>query len=232
MTAIADLAGIERAAYRDTQQDGLTEVVIGVFLFIVALATGRPAFYWTYLVGILVLGRGLKWLKTRYTYERIGFAEMPDEDPSTLRWGVLSWVLGVLGTMVAALAISGDLANNLAWRQWSPALAGFLFMGGFLYAASRSGLARQYVYAAISPALGLLLSTQTFSEPYEGVRVWALVMALMLLATGGLVFWRFLRNNPVIDGRAPDTDTSMVSEADEGVGDDADGASGSRPADA
>ena len=131
---------------------------------------------------------------------------MPDEDPSTLRWGVLSWVLGVLGTMVAALAISGDLTNNLAWRQWSPALAGFLFMGGFLYAASRSGLARQYVYAAVSPALGLLLSTQAFEEPYGGVRVWALVMALLLLGGGGLVFWKFLRDHPVVEGRAPNAE--------------------------
>ncbi|MGD8331207.1 MAG: hypothetical protein PVJ49_17385, partial [Acidobacteriota bacterium] len=126
MAAAADLSSIERITYRDTQQDGLTEIVIGVFLFIVALATGRPAFYWTYLVGILVLGRGLRWLKARYTYTRVGFAELPDEDPSSFKWGVLSWVLGVFGVAIVALAISGDLTNNLAWRQWSPALAGFL----------------------------------------------------------------------------------------------------------
>lgn len=219
MAATADLSEIERVAYRDTQQDGLTEIVTGVFLFIVAIATGRPPFYWMYVAGILVLGRGLRWLKARYTYERVGFVELPGEDPSKLRRGILSWVLGVFGVMVVALAISGDLTNNLAWRQWAPALAGFLFMGGFLYAASRSGLLRQYLYAALAPVLGLLLSTRTFVEPYGGVRVWALVMALVLLAGGGIVFWRFLRANPIIDARSPGDDPS-------GVGHDVEAGSG------
>lgn len=222
MAATADLSEIERVAYRDTQQDGLTEIVTGVFLFIVAVATGRPPFYWMYLAGILVLGRGLRWLKARYTYQRVGYVELPGEDPSALRRGILSWVLGVFGVMVAALAISGDLTNNLAWRQWSPALAGFLFMGGFLYAASRSGLLRQYFYAALAPALGVLLATRTFAEPYGGVRVWALVMALVLLAGGGMVFRRFLRTHPVIDARSPDDDPS-------GAGNRIDAAGGAQP---
>jgi len=207
MAATADLSSVARAAYRDTQQDGLTELVTGFFLFVVALATGRPPFYWTYLAGLFMLGRGLRWLKARYTYPRIGFAEMPDEDPSAFKWGVLSWVLGVFGVTIVGLAISGDLTNNLAWRQWSPALAGFLFMGGFLYAASRSGLTRQYAYAVASPTLGLLLATQMRPEGYQGVRVWALCMALLLLAGGGMVFRRFLRDNPVIGDVAPGTES-------------------------
>jgi len=204
MAATADLSSIERIAFRDTQQDGLTEVVTGVFLFIVAVATGRPALYWMYLAGILVLGRGLKWLKARFTYPRVGYVELPGEEPAELRRGILSWVLAVLGVTLVVLAISGDLTSSLAWRRWSPALAGFLFMGGFLYSASRSGLARQYVYALLAPALGLLLATQTFAEPYGGVRVWALVMALVLLASGGTVFRRFLRDTPIVEARDPD----------------------------
>jgi hypothetical protein len=200
LTATANLDDIRRAAHRDTQQDGLTEIVTGVFLFIVALATGRPPFYWTYLVGILVLGRGLRWLKARYTYPRIGFVELVNDSPREVGRGVLSWILAVVGVMVVALAISGDLTDNLAWRRWSPALAGALFMGGFLYAASRSGLTRQYLQAMASLALGLLLSTRPFTEPYEGVRLWALLMAMLLLACGALVLRRFVRQNPVVGG--------------------------------
>ena len=35
---------VRRSAERETYDDGLMEIVIGVLLFIVALATGRPAF--------------------------------------------------------------------------------------------------------------------------------------------------------------------------------------------
>ncbi len=204
MSATADLAALERTAYRDTLQDGLTEIAMGVLLFTVALAYGRPAFVWTYLVGIFMLGPGVKRLKARYTYPRIGYAELPDEDPRELGRGILSWVLVVVGVMVVALLIAGDLTNNLTWRQWSPALAGFVSMGGFLYAASRSGLARYYVYVIASPALGVLLSLQRFAAPYQNIRIWALVMSLMTLSTGGIVFWRFLRDNPVVGRRGPD----------------------------
>jgi len=204
MNAAADLSGIERTAYRDTQQDGLTELVTGVFLFINGIAMGRPAFSWMYLLAILVLGRGLKQLKARYTYPRIGYAEMQDEDPKSLKWGILSWIFVVLGGMAIALALTGNLTNNLAWRQWAPAIAGFMFMGGFLYLASKSGLARQYVYVFASPALGLLLATQTFGQTYEGLSFWAWAMAALLLSIGGFVFWRFLRDNPVIDVPGPE----------------------------
>lgn len=78
----------QQAGRRDTYLDGLLELVIGVLLFIVALATGRPAFYWTYLVAILILGPGLQRLKARYTYPRIGYVRFPDEDPKRFRKGV------------------------------------------------------------------------------------------------------------------------------------------------
>jgi hypothetical protein len=204
MNTAADLAGIERSTYRDTMKDGLTEIAAGVFLFTVALAYGRPAFVWTYIVGIFVLGPGLKRLKARITYPRIGYAELPEEEPRELGRGIISWVLVVVAVAVVALAISGDLTDNRAWRQWSPTLAGFITMGGFLYMASRSGLARHYVYVVASPALGLLLSVQRFSEPYDGIRIWALLMSLLTLATGGFVLWRFLNANPIVDVRGPE----------------------------
>lgn len=216
MNATADIAAIERRTYRDTMQDGLTEIAIGVFLFTVALAYGRPAFYWTYIVGIFVLGPGVKRLKARYTYPRIGYAELPDEKPGELGRGILTWFLVVIGVAIVALALSGDLTDNLAWRQWSPALAGFISMGGFLYAASRSGMARHYVYVIASPALGVLLSMQRFGEPYGGIRVWALLMSLLTLTTGGLVLWRFLRAHPVVDQRGPDAGAGLGQRANDG----------------
>ena len=89
------LQDVRRSAERETYDDGLMEIVIGVLLFIAALATGRPAFIWTYLVALLVLGPGLTRLKARFTFPRIGYVQMPDGDPGRLRKGVVTWVLGV-----------------------------------------------------------------------------------------------------------------------------------------
>ena len=106
----------QQTGRRETYLDGLLELAIGGVLFIVALATGRPAFYWTYLAAILILGPGLQRLKARYTYPRIGYVKFPDEDPKSLGKGIASWVIGVFLLVAVVLTLSGHLTDNLAWQ--------------------------------------------------------------------------------------------------------------------
>lgn len=195
---------ITRAAVRETYRDGLTEILAGVMLFIVALATGRPAFYWTYLIAILVLGPGLQRLKARITYPRIGYAKVPDENPARLRKGILSWVFGVFFAAAIVLAISGHLSDNLSWRRAAPAIGGLLFSGGFLYLAQQSRLARHWVLAGLSAVTGILMIVPNIQAPYGSLRVWALVMSLFSLVIGGVVLRHFVRTTPLAEERMPD----------------------------
>jgi len=206
MTTPADLLEIRRSAFRDAHQDGLIELAIGLLLFVVALATGRPAFIWTYLVAIFMLGPGLERLKARFTYPRIGYAKLPDESPRAVGRGVLTWVLGGGALFVNELTLTGNLTDNLAWRRGAPALAGVLFAGGLSYLASRSGLIRHYALAIASVAVGFGLVWPEMAEPYENVRVWALIMALVSLATGAWVLRRFVRGTRIVEQRDPDGD--------------------------
>jgi len=194
---------IRRTAGRETYQDGLTEIVAGALLFVVALATGRPAFYWMYLAVLFLLGPGLKRLKARYTYPRIGLAELPGEDPTRLKRGVLSWVLGVFLLVAGVLTFTGQLTDNLAWRRLAPAIGGVLFAGGFWYLARQSGLARHYALTGTSAALGLLLVWPEMTEPYGNLRVWALLMALIALGVGAHALRRFVRDTPVAEEQEP-----------------------------
>jgi hypothetical protein len=205
------LERIRRDTHRELHRDGLTEVAAGVFLFVVALATGRPAFYWTYLAALVVLGPGLTRLRSRYTYPRIGFAELPREDRRRLGRGMALWVIGTFLAVAAALAIfgrQGGLGDHLAWRTAAPALAGILFAGGFVYLAQRSGLKRAYSLAAASAVSGCLLAWPGIGPriggAYATLRVWAILMALLCLAVGGLAFRRFLRETPVSEEWSPD----------------------------
>lgn len=195
---------VRRSAERETYDDGLMEIVIGVLLFIAALATGRPAFIWTYLVAILVLGPGLIRLKARFTFPRIGYVQMPDEDPGRLRKGVVTWVLGVFFLSAVVLAIAGLLTDNLAWRRAAPAIGGLLFSGGFLYLAQRSQSWRHYLLVIASVLFGVVMVFPLESEPYGNFRVWALLMSLLCLGMGAYVLWRFVKRNPVVEERTPD----------------------------
>jgi dipeptide/tripeptide permease len=199
-----DIRETRRRGRRETYLDGLIELAIGVVFFVVALATGRPAFYWTYLAVIVVLGPGLRRLKARYTYPRIGYVKYPDEDPRRFGRGLASWVIGAFLLVAVALTASGHLTDNLAWRRAAPALAGLLFAGGFLYMAQHSRLVRHYLLAAASAVLGVLLVWPDIEGAYANLRVWAIAMALISLSVGAEVLRRFLRDHPVVEERMPD----------------------------
>ncbi len=204
MSASSYFQNFRTAAEADAYRDGLLEIVVGALFFIVALATGRPAFYWTYLFAILILGPGLERLKARFTYPRIGYVRLPGEKSNRLRRGVVTWVLGVFLFVAAALTLTGRLTDNLAWRRAASLIAGSLFAGGFLYLAQRSRRWRHYALAIASALIGAVMTWPLESEPYGNLRVWALLMALLSLATGACVLRRFLRENPIVRERMPD----------------------------
>ena len=197
---------LRRDTWRDVHQDGLTELVAGVVLMVVALAVARPAFHWWYLGVIVVLGPGLNRVRARFTYPRIGYAKLPSEKGTRLGRGVLLWFVGTFLAVALGLALLGVLGDRMAWRRAAPALGGLLFAGGFLYLAGRTGLKRVYALAAASAATGLLLVWPEIEGAYANLRVWALVMALLCFAVGGVVFFRFVRRNPVLQEWSPDVD--------------------------
>jgi hypothetical protein len=188
---------IDRRAFRHDMVDGLTEVAMGLFFLVPAISLGNPAFSWMIILPILFLGPGLKKIRARHTYPRIGFVEPRGEKPAELFRGMALYTLGaVVAIAVGVFLWRGQITPGLV-RQVAPLLASLLFGGGLLYAAGRSGLRRYYLLIAISVGLGTSLVFVTLPGRYHSVQIYLIVMAVILFLFGMATFVHFLKTHPV-----------------------------------
>lgn len=161
---------------RDT---ALGEMLITLFILIV-------------IGGGWLINRLVRWLKERITFPRTGYVSYRRDQEQ--KRGVRIAVGGGVGMLISAL-VGWMVIHRPAALDWMPLLTGLLF--GFVIAlfAWRTQLARFYVLAVISLALGIALSVLGLEE-WSGVTVYYGAMSLVLLFTGACVLRTYLRHNP------------------------------------
>ena len=92
MSINLDLKEIERKANYAAFQDGLTEILMGLFLFFYAgtLATNTLPIGFVFILLAVFFGKPLtEGIKKRYIYPRTGYVKLP-EDPNTTGKGMLA----------------------------------------------------------------------------------------------------------------------------------------------
>ena len=196
------LKEIERKTFAGCQGDGLVELVLGLCLAAFAAPALSSAFVLVFVLCPVASRPILRGLRNRFTYPRIGRAELTPEEPKEgLRVVVLA--LAVVAVMALAFIFFGDVRDIALWFQWLPAFGGTLMAGLFLFLASKSGFARHYGFALASVAAGVLLSIRRFTPPESGLFVYFLAMGVLLALSGLVLFLKFLRSHPLPAEEAP-----------------------------
>jgi hypothetical protein len=192
-----NLNEIERSAFRDSVQDGVMELAIGICLVamsarllsrILIVTLAFPLF----LPRVLVLA-----LRKRFTYRRIGYVKLIPDKAREVAPGIFLIMLVLIGVMALALLLFGDVGNFDLWVKWFPAMFGAQLAGFFLFLSSKSGLHRYAVVAAWSVISGLVSSLLNFQFRGAGVFVFFLSTGALLGFWGCLLFIRFLRDYPL-----------------------------------
>lgn len=196
-TSTGPRSPLEQRAYRLSVQDGLMELLLAGLLCVAAAAflTDSP------LAGFIglspfVLGIVYRRLRARVSEPRIGYLDLPDDDPGTTARGMATFVAGVLVVTALGVASTGGLGDVDTWRAWAGAFAGMATSGGLLYAAGRSGWLRYRVLAAVSVAAGV---GATLLRPDDGFRTvgwWALVLSAAVFVQGLVMLVLFVRRHP------------------------------------
>ncbi len=197
MSTPIDVKEIERKAYRDSQQDGLMELVMGVCLAAMSSRALSPVFIGTFVLAPLLFRPVLMAMRKRFTYPRIGYVKLVEEKPKEVVGGIATVMLILIAAMAVGFVIFGDVRNVALWLKWSPAFVGVLLAGMFSSIAAKSRLIPQYAFALASVISGLVFSILRFEPPETGLFIYFLVMGVLLILYGLVMFIRFLRRHPL-----------------------------------
>ncbi len=196
-----DLNKMEQHAYRESMQDGLTEIFLGILLvgmgILFAVESFTPAIFACFV--ILVFPRIVERLKRRYTYPRIGYAKLHVDPPKKIISGIFSYMIIVAVVLVVALfIIFGDVSADL-WYRWLPTFMGAMLMGAFTYVAGKSGDSRNYGIGIFGLATGVVFSVYTFESMWTSLEMYLLFMGSCFVGLGVVRFVYFLRKYPVLE---------------------------------
>jgi len=209
-----DLDEIERKMWREANSDGIMELLLGVLLFFTA-GTWARSYFTVFLAFVPIFGnRVIEALKARFTYPRIGYVELKEEDGKSLGWGILGYVLVVIAVVssVAAVFYGGNLESFDAYR-WVPLAFGAIFLGGMIYLHGKSGDQVAYLYSFVALVAGGIFtfygfeSSNGFESSKHIIQLYLLSLAGFFLLAGLVRLLTFMRRNPVVDMTDADINT-------------------------
>ena len=190
-----NLQKLQRSIYLEYQQDGILDIIIGINVIGFSLFMATEIFHFlmfSWLPFFLYMP-----LKKWITQPRFGYVQFTTQRVTTMR-SVFTLVMGVIVLLVFLAFIAIPSTGNLppesrAWLQkYHMAILGGLAGLVALGAAVFLGLRRFYLYALMAvafPTLGALIGLETFLP--------VLISGAVLLGTGLLLMWSFLRKYPL-----------------------------------
>ena len=196
MTAKIDMKEIEQKTFRYIEQDGLMEIMMGLLFIGVGMAFDTPFTIFPIIIAFFLFPRFILVLRKRFTYPRIGYAKLPQDDQGKTGKSMIIYIFSVAAFFVICLILFGDVKDTSLYRKWSPTLFGVVLLGAFNYLYSKSGSLRYWIYALVILGFGILFSIRNYAG-YEGVITWILSMGVFFLITGLVYFVLFLHRYPM-----------------------------------
>jgi hypothetical protein len=196
MTKQMDVEGIERKTFRNSQQDGLLELVVGVCMVAISTRLFSRVLVAMLVLPVILFHPFLEAMRKRFTYPRIGYVKLIPDKPRDVLTGIFLVTVVVLAVLTVAFLIFGGVRDFDRWLRWCPFWGGTVLAGMFSSFASKSGAARHHVFAAWSFIAGIVLSVLKFDAVETGTLLYFAVMGGLLILFGLVQFVTFLHQHP------------------------------------
>jgi hypothetical protein len=195
-----DLKKMEQRANRLLNQDGLTEVLLGIIFFVSSASmSGRGSFVPFLPLYIIFMKQIVELFRNRFTYPRIGYVKFPDEESDDVGRGILTFVGAIMVLFVLGIYFSSEGLSFNILHKWLPLGIGVFLFGPFQYLYSKTGDKVHWIYIGVSVLGGLGFSLLKFAEIREGPQMFMLAISGFFVLAGLTRFFLFTRNNPVLE---------------------------------
>lgn len=199
-----ELREIERRTRRYFYEDGFVEIAVGLLFLIlggyffasVTLAETSRVRSWlqaslllVICAGVFLVGRLVRFLKTRITYPRTGYVAYKKRADGPRR----RVAAGLSGAVIGA-SLSALLAISPSAKAWLPALNGLLLAAAVYLFARRADVPRFHVLAAVSAVIGLAVVLGGF-EDIRGVSLYYAAFGGALILSGLVALRLYLRRS-------------------------------------
>ena len=193
---------IKQKVYRESDQDGIIEIWMGIFFlfyaaFIDNFARGIKISPAMLIFMILMAGYPilyLKMIRNTFTYPRMGYVNLKEEITPVYTFTViLPLILLPLFIYIAVRFLRSSLDISLILR-WMSVVFGLVFGALFFNLAQKYGKNIYFALMAFSLLGGIILAVITWREP--GVTILLVIISLFFLIHGIFMLVRFIRKYP------------------------------------
>jgi peptidoglycan/LPS O-acetylase OafA/YrhL len=195
-----NLEGIEQRAWRESMQDGLEMVMIGVVLLGASTTFfSSSATIFTTIFPLIMAMPIIEAVRRRYTYPRTGYVKVQTDDAKMTVKGIFLYGVVVVAVIAVALYVifGSGLWPPYVFYQVVPAFVGAMLLGAMIYTRSKSGDPRYHVYGLIALAGGIAFSIHRFAPVHSGITLYLLFIGGAFLIFGLVQFATFLREHPL-----------------------------------
>jgi len=196
MAQEVNLKNIEQKTFRQSQQDGLMELVMGICML--AISTRLFSRYLIFMLAlpVFLFAPLLALMRRHFTHPRIGYVKLIPDKPKSVITGIFLVSLVVIAVMAVIFFFFGNIRDFNLWLRWCPFWGGTVLAGMFSSLASKSGAVRYYIFACWSLFSGIVLSVIKFDVIETGTLLYFAVMGGLLIPFGLVQFAIFLHKYP------------------------------------
>ncbi|MFC1493313.1 hypothetical protein ACFL6O_05075 [candidate division KSB1 bacterium] len=208
MTESANMKKIRQKVYRESQQDGIVEIILGlIFLyyavffdnFIRGLNTDSAMVVFFIIICSWPVIY-LRIIRNVFTYPRIGYVDIKHRITKKYTFTVIIPLIILPVSMYIIARFFSEILNiDLIARLMSVAF-GIVFGALFYDFAQKNGKRIYYILTTFSVSAGIILSIVTLNVP--GVTVLLIINSVIVFSYGVFMLIRFVRKFPKSTGKS------------------------------